>query len=338
MPDHKKITIRDVAERAGVSISSVSRTLSHHPHVSESLRQRVELAVHELNYQPDFLGHSLRRGRTHSIGFLIGSLSNPVIADISDGAAEVLASHGYAMTLVCSQNDPQQDGDYLRFLARRQVDGLIVSSAAKEPDQAGFIVVELGIPTVMLDRDLLPGEHISAVQSDHVSGMRAAVNHLLKQGHRRIALIGGLDFFYPARQRLIGFKAAFAENDIPLDPALVRSVGMDTAVAYTETLALLSSSAPPTALIAGGNLILVGILQALQERDIIVGQDLALIGCDDTALARLYKPAITVISRDLRLLGETAAYLLTETMDQSGGKAITLPTQLIVRESSITTP
>lgn len=335
MPTDNKITIRNVAARAGVSISSVSRALNGHPNVSQDLRERVQAAVKELGYRPDFLAHGLRRGSTYSIGFLVGSLSNPVIADISDGAAEVLASHGYAMTLVCSQNKPELDVSYLRFLSHRQVDGFIVSSAANGPDQAGPLITELGIPTVMLDRDLPAGEHVSAVQSDHVSGMQAAVEHLLTQGHGRIGLVGGFEFFYPASQRLVGFKKALHSAGRPVDPTLMRSAGMNASAAYIETLALLSSQNPPTALIAGGNLPLVGMLQAMQERGVAVGRDIALVGCDDTALTRLYTPPITTITRDLRLLGETAARLLIETMKQKGRKIVTLPTKLAVRESSI---
>ena len=113
---------------------------------------------------------------------------------------------------------------------------------------------------------------------------------------------------------------------------------MDIEVAYATTLDLFSISHPPTALIAGGNTVLVGILQALQDRDIQVGRDIALIGCDDTALARLYTPAITVIERDLQLLGETAANLLIDTMEKGQSKRVVLPTHLLVRKSSMLTP
>ena len=338
MLSNKKVTIHDVAKQAGVSISSVSRTLSNHPHVSSALRQRVEAAVQALNYQPDFLAHSLRRGRTHSVGFLVGSLSNPVIADISDGAAEVLAAHDYAMTLVCSQNDPQQDIDYLQFLVHRQVEGLIISSAANGPGEIEALIAQLGIPTVMLDRDHIAESHVSSVQSDHFQGMQAAVLHLLEQGHRRIALIGGLPFFFPAHRRLAGFQAAFKQAGLPLPTSYIHSVSLNTQTAYQTMNELLAYPEPPTAVIAGGNLTLIGILQAIQEHDLVIGQDLALIGCDDTDLTRLYKPAITVIARDLRLLGSTAAQLLTETMTKQQGRTVTLPTKLVIRASSCVTP
>ena len=331
----KKVTIHDVAERAGVSISSVSRALSDHPHVSSGMRARVEAAVEALNYQPDFIGHSLRRGKTNSVGFLVGNLSNPVIADISDGAAKILNAYHYAMSLVCTQNDPKQDEAYLQFLRRRQVDGLLISSSANAPDLATPLVEQLGLPTVMLDRARPIVSHISAVQSDHAQGMQAAVTHLLHQGHRRIALIGGHKTFYPAQQRLAGFKAAFNEAGLAIDPRYVHSLGMETEKAYAITRDIFSAPQPPTALIAGGNTILVGILQALQTKQIQVGHDIALIGCDDTALAQLYTPSITVIARDLHLLGETAANLLIDTMEKGKSKRVVLPTRLLIRESSI---
>ena len=335
MSKQKSSTIRDVANYAGVSISSVSRVLSNHPNISPNLRQRVESAVEALKYEPHFLAHGLRRGTTSSIGFLVGTISNPIMADISAKASELLSSQGYSMLLVCSQNEPQADVDYLHFLARRQVSGLIVSTASNGPDQSMPLITELGVPTVMLDRELTNAPHVSAVQSDHKSGMCAAVAHLLEQGHRRIALIGGYDFIFPARERLRGFKAAFQEADLSYDPALVRSVGFPAHRAYAETDDLLGLAEPPTALIAAGNTTLIGVLQSLQEQNVVVGRDIALIGCDDTALAQLYSPPITVIERDLVLLGETAATLLLDTIRNGGGQRIELPTKLIVRESSI---
>ena len=334
----QKTTIRDVAERAGVAISSVSRVLSNHPNVSADLRQRVEDAVQALGYERDFLARSLRSGSTSSIGFLVGTISNPIMADISARASEVLSAQGYAMLLVCSQNKPEADVDYLRFLARRQVSGLIVSTAAGGPDQTTELIRELALPTVMLDRDRPALPFVSAVQSDHKSGMEGAVEHLIENGHHRIAMIGGKDFLYPVHQRLAGYRSAFEEAGLPIEPSLIRSVSFDASVAYTETITLFRQNPRPTALIAAGNTILTGVLRALQELGIIVGQDLALVGCDDTSLAQLYSPKITVIERDLFQLGETAATLLLDTINQESASTLHLPTRLVIRESSLCLP
>lgn len=350
MNTNRKITIRDVAQQAGVSISSVSRALSQHPHVSATLRLRVENAARALGYEPDFLAHSLRRGDTLSVGFLVGAISNPIMADIFTSASNYLAQHGYAMLLACSQNQPEADLAYLNLFARRQVSGLILSTAVRDLDSSldrsldpsldrvDALLHEIKVPTVMLDRRQPENEQVSAVQSDHQTGAKMAVAHLIQQGHRHIALIGGPTHFYPAQARLAGFHAAFAEAALQREPALVRSVGMSQWVGYQETHRLFALSHPPTALIAGGNLILTGVLQALQELGIGIGRDLALIGCDDTALTRLHTPSITVVARDLGLLGETAARLLLNVMRQKPAEAVILPTQLLIRESSTCAP
>jgi LacI family transcriptional regulator len=335
----RRITIRDVAKQAGVAISSVSRVLSNHPHVSDELRSRVEAAARELGYRPNYVAHSLRRGNTLSAGFLVGTISNPIIADISASASDVLASYGYATLLVCSENDPVTDVDYLHFLAQRQVSGLIVSSAADGPDdRLRALLGELGLPAVMLDRRRQPAPHVSAVLSDHRQGMQSAVAHLLAQGHRRVALVGGLEHFDPAAARLAGYLHGFQAAGLSPDLSLVRSLGMGRGAGYTATRQLFAKRSPPTALIAGGNLLLTGVLQALKELQIAIGRDLALVGCDDTDLTRLHTPPITVIARDLVLMGRIAAETLIETIEQNGGQTHVLPTQLEVRESSLCAP
>ncbi len=338
--DHSqsKVNIRDVARQAGVSISSVSRALGGHPHVSERLRQRVQAAAQALGYQPDFLAQRLRRGDTASVGFLVGAISNPIMADIYTSSSDYLAQHGYAMILSCSQNQPATDLEYLDFFAQRQVSGLILSTAADGPDVTEEPLRKLQIPTVMLDREPAADGLVSAVQSDHGTGIEKAVHHLWEQGHRRIALIGGADYFFPAAARLHAFQTTLASLGQRPDPALIHAVGMSSTIGYQAVQQLLALTQPPTAIIAGGNLILTGVLRGLQERAICIGQEIALIGCDDTDLTRLHTPPITVIARDLAQIGETAGRLLLNAMQQHERETVVLPTQLLIRDSSRCAP
>lgn len=331
-------TIRDVARSAGVAISSVSRVLSNHPHVSEELRTRVETAARDLGYRPNHIAHSLRRGNTLSVGFLVGTISNPIIADISAAASNVLAVEGYATLLVCSQNDPDAELDYLTFLAQRRVSGLIISSAARGPgDRLRELIVELGIPTVMLDRRGVDAPHVSAVRSDHAAGIRAATQRLLDQGHHRIAYIGGPAFFDLAAARLEGYLAALQASGHTPDPALIYTGAMTLAAGYEAVHALFAAT-PPTAIVAGGNLILMGILQALKELGVGIGRDVALVGSDDTDLSRLYHPSISVIVRDLAQLGQVAATTLIGLINGDEGHTIVLPTRFEERDSSRCAP
>jgi LacI family transcriptional regulator len=332
-----KITIHDVAQHAGVSVSSVSRALNNYPHVSEELKNRVNSAAKELGYQPAFLAHSLRRGTTNSIGFLVGTTANPVISTIFESAAEALAANDYAMTLASSGNKADLDNAYLRLLASRQVSGLIVSSAAESQDHSSSIITELGIPTVMLDRARPFSNHIYAVQSDHISGVKEAVGHLIKNGHRNIAFIGGPENFYPTEQRFLGYQQALTESGIPIKRELVRFTAFTETDAFAEALVLFRHNPLPTALIVAGNIILIGALMAVHDRGLTIGQDLALVACDDIHLTKLFQPPITAITRDLKLLGKTAARLLLQSIQDSEGKTehiIRLPTSLIIRESS----
>lgn len=333
----QRVTIRDVAQQAEVSVGSVSRALNNYPHVSDELRNRVMAAALELGYQPAFLAHSLRRGETNSIGFLVGTIANPVIATIFEAAAEALADSGYAITLVSSRNKADLDIAYLRLLASRQVSGMIVSSASESQDRSSALINNLGIPTVMLDRSIPYGERIFAVQSDHFAGVKDAVYHLLNQGHRHIAFIGGPKNFYPTQQRFLGYRNALNEAGLPLRRELIRFTSFTETDAFAEALVLFRHKPLPTALIVAGNIILIGTLRALQDRDLTVGLDMALVACDDMPLTQLYRPPISAISRDLSLLGKTAARLLLRGIQDKKGRTervIKLPTELIIRESS----
>jgi len=334
MPQVARVTIHDVARRAGVAPSSVSRVLNKHPNVSAQLRQAVEEAVRELDYRPDAGARSLRAGKTNLVGFLAGSVVNPILATIYMSCEQVLRAQGYSMLLATSLNDPHLDVTYLRLISRRRVDGLIVSSAVARVDLAADIVADLSVPTVMLDRDMPAGERISAVMSDHATGMRQAVQHLVSLGHRRIALINGLATVRPFRERQLGYQSGLQAAGLGPDPTLISNVAVAESLGYVQTQLLLDMPNPPTAIIAGANLLLLGILKFIQERRLVIGRDIAIVGCDDLDIARLYSPPITVVARDLSMLGETAAHLLIQTIESGRGSTVTLPTYLIVRGSS----
>jgi len=325
-------TIHEVAKLAGVSASSVSRALNGHPNVSQRLRERVEAAVRELAYQPNPAAQTVRGGRTRLVGFLLDNMVNgPIYASID----HALREHGYSMLLANAESEPAPGGAYLQLMAGRRVDGLLIDSGVAGRGQLIDDLIRLQIPAVLFDHELPPdAPHIGVVQSDVAGGIRAAVAHLVAGGHRRIALVGGPDWWWPARERMRAYLAGLREAGLAPAPELIRSVTMFAARAHAATDALLQLAHPPTALIVGGNVLLLGVLRALQGRGCALGRDLALVGADDLDLTQLYSPPITVIARDLTLRGEVAVQLLLEMIRQQRGRAVTLPTTLIVRASS----
>jgi LacI family transcriptional regulator len=326
--------MREVATLADVAISSVSRVLSGHPDVSADMRQRVLDAVEQLEYEPDFLAQSLRRGATLSVGFVMGDISNPLMADIASGAESRLRAAGYSMMVMNSENDPAQDVDHVRFFQSRRVDGLVLSLASERDERTLEQLRQLDIPFVVVDRDLPADLGASAVLSDHHAGMSAAVGHLLDLGHRRIALVAGSLDIRPGHARLDAMRDAITARGLP-DRSIHIAGSFAREHGEAATHDLLELADPPTAIIAGSNQLLVGCLTALMERRLRVGEEVSLVTCDDVPLAHLYQPPIASVSRDSVELGRVAAELLLRRLINGGdAEHVMLPTTFAPRASA----
>jgi LacI family transcriptional regulator len=325
--------MREVAELADVAISSVSRVLSGHPDVSADMRERVLDAVAELGYQPDFTAQSLRRGATLSVGWVIGDISNPLMAAITSGAESVLRGAGYSMLLMNSENDPDLDAAHIRFFQTRRVDGMILSLASERHVATLDVLRQLDVPIVVVDREVPDDLHASVVRNDHRSGVRAAVEHLVDLGHTRIALISGPLDLWPVRERIAGMKDAVAGRGIADQTiVLTGSLSAEHGEAATEEILRLDQS--PTAIIAGGNQLLAGCMRALTRHGLAIPADVSLVTCDEVALSELHSPPIASVGRDTLALGRTAAELLLKRLAGSADpEMVVLPTTFTARAS-----
>jgi LacI family transcriptional regulator len=329
----KRASMREVAELADVAISSVSRVLSGHPDVSADMRDRVLAAVEQLEYEPDFLAQSLRRGATLSVGYVVGDISNPLIATITSGAESELRSAGYSMLLMNSENEADLDTAHIRFFLARRVDGMILSLASERHPDTLDVLRQVDVPLVMIDRDLPVELNASIVRNDHRAGMRVAIEHLLDLGHRRIALItGGLDL-WPVRERIAGMAEAVAGRGLQDETiSLVGSLSAEHGERSTEQL--LSMHPRPTAIVAGGNQVLAGCIRALSRHGVGVPEDVSLVTCDEVDLSELHRPPISAVARDTLLLGRTAAELLLERLEGADPRTVLLPTEFRQRAST----
>lgn len=317
---------------AGVAMSSVSRVLSGHPDVSPVMRERVMEAVDRLGYQPDLLAQSLRRRASLSVGFVVGDISNPLLAEIALGAETALRDARYSMLLTNSENDPALDARHVQLLEQRRVDGLLLSLAAETHPETTAALRSFDAPMVLIDREVPHTVRASAVLSDHRTGVRDAVRHLLELGHRRVGLILGQPMRF-SRERTLGLQDAYRERELP--PTYVILEGhLTPAHGEQATRAMLDSHDAPTALVAGGNQILVGVLAELARRELRLGRDVSLVSCDEISLTALFTPPIAVVRRDTRELGRRAAEIL---LDHLSGEEelqhVTLPTEFVARSS-----
>jgi LacI family transcriptional regulator len=329
--------MREVADVAGVAMSSVSRVLSGHPDVSEGMRRRVMAAVESLGYTPDMLAQSLRRRATLSIGFVAGDISNPLMASIVKGAERELRRRQYSMLLMNSEGDADRDAEHIRLFEQRRVDGLMLSLAREDHPSTLSALAETDTPRVVVDRHLPGATNASGVLSDHRSGMRAAVGHLLDLGHRRIGLILGRPV-RPARERLSGLEDAYSERGLPGTFTVSEGV-LSPEHGRAATRRLLDVEDPPTAIITGGNQLLAGTLEELRDRSLLVGADISIVSCDTISTTELHQPPIAVVRRDTVELGRRAAELLLRRLEGAAApETVTLPTEFVARASCAPPP
>lgn len=332
-----RVSLRDVAQRAGVAASTVSRALSNHPDVSPDTHQRVMAAVEELGYRPNVLGQMLRQGATRTVGFSIGDISNPLFAEIALGAEATLSEHGYSLLLSNSMSNLDQELRNLQVLEQRRVDGLLLSVTAEDDPRLLATLERFDGPMVAIDRDIAADFPVASVYSDHRAGIAEAVNTLHRAGHRRIALIAGLAELRPGRQRAAAARQTAEKLGMRCD---VHSSPESTGPATEILASLLLEKNRPTALIAGNNQILTKILEVLDKVCLSYPADISLVTCDEVPLLRFFRPTIATIRRDPHQLGQKAADLLLDQLlnNDRTARSVELPTSFSPGESICTPP
>lgn len=330
-------TIRDVALRAGVAPSSVTRVLSGHPNVSVELRDRVLAAVREVGYKPDLVAAGLRRGYTRTVGIIVNDILNPVVATMIDVVEGELRRAGYGVILANSHGQADQDIENVRLLQQRRVDALLAAFSDDTSLELVAALKGLQIPVVLLDREL-PSPDFSAVVSDHAMGARLLAEHLIERGHREVAVISGSLTAYPSRSRVAALTRVLSTLGAPLRPEFIIAGRGSHEFGVSSVARLMDDPQPPSAIVIGnGNTAAIaGAIGELRRRDIGVGKDIALAASDDGPLLALHTPAITAMSRDVEDLARRAANLVLHQLDdkRATGHTVVLPIQLVVRPST----
>lgn len=328
-----KITIREVAQAAGVSLGTASRALNRAGRVSEQTIATVTQAARRLGYAPDAVARSMRTRSSGVIGLLVSDFANPLYARLITAVEAELQAAGHALLLANTRNDGKREKALIELFRSRRVDGLVLGPCECE---SPALLRQLGqeLPVVALDRDFEADG--TGVHVDHFNGALQATRYLLNLGHRRIALLTPASVLRPGRERIAGFEAAHREAGLAPLPRLVRAERTSMDFAFSEALALLSSAEAPTAFLCLGTRILAGVLQALRHAGRSVPGDVSVISIGDTDLSQLFSPAITSLTWDLDAVGQSLAQLLLKRLDSSvpaEPERIVITTQLVLRES-----
>ncbi len=326
-------TIKEVAERAGVSPTTVSHVINNTRVVSDEVRKRVQMAMDELGYRPNALARSLRRGETRTLGLILPDSANPFFAEISRAIETSAFGLGYSVILCNTEGDADKEGLYLDVLTQRQVDGIIFVASGDRSESLGELL-RRRLPSVVVDREL-PHLEVDTVLADNLEGGRLAAQHLIGLGHRRIGCISGPSDLTPSAQRVTGYRRALHDAGLTVDEALIRPGNFHLESGRAGAQALLALADPPTALFACNDLMAMGVLRAAHEGGRSVPQDLAVVGFDDIDLASYTSPPLTSVAQPTQAMGERAVRLLIERIARRDlpTRKETLPTRLTVRAS-----
>jgi LacI family transcriptional regulator len=323
------MTIRDVAQAAGVHVSTVSRAFSASHLVKRETRDRVLAVAAELGYQPNETARALTTGRTRNLGLIVSDIANPFYPPLIKAAQSYARVRGYQVFVADTDEDVRTEEELIRTLAR-QVDGVVLVS----PRLANDVIARLGgdLPFVLVNRQV-PG--LSAVLMDVAHGAALAVEHLSGLGHGHLALVGGPRGSWTSAQMRRAAGRAAADQGIRLDVlgpnAPTEHGGIEATAAVLRTGA--------TGVIAYNDLVAIGLLARLHARNIPVPTRLSVVGIDDIAMSRMSRPALTTVRLPKQRAGEIAVELLLAVLDDPDPDTIigtrgTLHGELIVRDST----
>jgi LacI family transcriptional regulator len=328
-----RVTIRQVAEQAGVSIATVSRVINGHADVSSRTRETVQRVIEEHGYPAGVRP----RARTGQIGVMVPLIHPGYFAEILAGAAEALYEQDMRVVLCPTRHSRDREMSLLDRLAVGAADGAVVV-LPEESGQEFAALAGQGFPFVIVDPRTEAGEGIPVVCAAHSAGATQATRHLLELGHRRIAVIGGPRGWVATQERLRGYHAALAGAGVLPDPGLVRYADFRIDGGHEAAGRLLSLADPPTAIFAFNDSMAVGALHAAAERGLRVPGDLSVVGFDDTVEASVAVPALTTVRQPLAELGRTAVSVLLRQMEHRRLEPlrIELATRLVPRASTAT--
>jgi LacI family transcriptional regulator len=325
---NRRVTVRDVAARAGVSQPTVSLVLGGHPRarVAVETRERILLAAAELGYRPNVIARGLARRRSYAIGLLVPDLRNPFYAEMVSGAERVAAQEGYAVFLCDASEVPPQR--HLETLRERLIDGVILEAVGAATLGAGAFE---GLNVVLVDE---PSAEVPHVVSDAAGAGRIAGEFLLGLGHVRFAFMGPAADVHAFRMRERGFIQALRGDGLTLESERLRRGPATVAGGMQAMRALMALTERPTAVFCANDLMAVGALKAAAAAGVVVPRDCSVIGCDDIELATLVTPELTTIAVPARELGARAARLLIRRLagdTERRGSARPLPVRLVAR-------
>ena len=328
-------TIRDVAERAGVSTMTVSRVINNSGYISQDARERVEAAVAEIGYVPNTLARSLRFKQTKTLALVLTDITNPFFTTLARGVEDVASEQGFNVIFCNTDESETEQAKELTALVQKRVDGVLLVPAASSAEAVAFLR-EQNVPVVVLDRRV-PDCAVDSVRCDSEKGAYELTRLLLELGHMCIAVLSGPKKVSTAQDRVAGYRQALAEGGLGPAAEIVCYGPFTQAGGYEMARQVLALNTRPTALLAANNFIAVGAYRAVREAELSVPEDLSIVGFDDLPTWLVMEPFLTVAAQPAYEMGQRATQILLERLGHAAPtecREVVLPFEIIVRRSS----
>ncbi len=332
----KHATIKDIARTANVSFATVSRALNRKYGVKDETQERILRIAQELNYRPNGIARGLVTQQTFTLGLVIPDITNPFFPEVASGIEDAAVNSGYSV-LLCNTNwDLRREENYIRLLAERRVDGMIISPIADGLGQGKSALGELPIPAVFVSNAPKRSSR-SCVIIDDVRGGFLATRHLIEQGYETVGFVGAATGSVTVDDRLEGYRNALREFGLPYREQHVVLQDFRRQTGHRTILQMIDGGDYPRAVFAENDLLAIGIVQGIRERGLRVPEDIAVVGFDDIPIAGMQEVRLTTIAQPKQMMGRIAVELLLEHIaqgEESSPRMVVLEPQLVVRGSS----
>ena len=329
-----RVSIKDIAEQAGVSHSTVSRALQGTGRMSDETRARILELAEEMSYTPDALAQSLVRGSTHTVGVVVTTIADPFVAGIVAGIEEVAGQAGYTVLLGASHSHSEREIEVVENLRQRRVDAVIVT-ASRVGDHYSELLQRFGAPIVLVN-NMVEGEYLYAITCDQTAGAHQATAYLLGLGHRRIAYIGSSSRQHSSRMRRAGYREALMEAGLPIDSALMVAPRARRDVEVGQMALAMLWPRRPTAILAYNDLTAIGVMIAAREMGVRIPTDISLVGFDDIDVTEFVTPPLTTVHQPREAMGRAAMQMALDLLHEKTIQNRVLACELVVRESATT--
>src|SRR5215216_6465296 len=329
------VTLADIARELGVSKMTVSRAINNHPLINAETRERVLEVARRMNYQPNQHARALATSRSYLIGIVLPDLMNLYFAEVTRAVESVARPAGFQLLICSTEEDPTRELGEVETLLQR-TDGLIINSVLPPTETKAYRkMIKGGAKIVLVDRTM-KNLHCPAVATDNVEVGRLATEHLISLGHRRIGHLRG-DASSVSVERLEGYKQALANHKMRYEESLVRDCGLLESEGYEAMRAWLAKGDLPGAVFAVNDPAAIGAMKALEEADVMVGQDVAIVGAGNIHYGDMLRVPLTTVSWSRSEMGQQASRLLIKLINGESlpakAQTITLPPEIIVRTS-----